>query len=246
MNLFYFNTLDSTNLFAKRNIDIYDDKSVIYCDFQTNGRGRFDRKWISNRKDNIFMSFILKPKCEYISQLPFANLTQYLCVVLSKVLESYKVTPQIKWPNDVMINEHKISGILAECIWNGKDFKGLVLGIGVNLNYKKEDFVNLGQKATSLNLETGQKINRDEFLNKLVSEFFKSYDEFMQIGFPLIKKEYVKRFLYLNREICVNILNNRIYGKISAINDDGTIDIVEKETLCVRRVNIGDLTCQTL
>ncbi|OLA94519.1 MAG: biotin--[acetyl-CoA-carboxylase] ligase [Candidatus Melainabacteria bacterium LEY3_CP_29_8] len=187
------------------------------------------------------MSLILKPKHIDISQLPLANLTQYLCVVLSKVLESYNVTPKIKWPNDVMINENKISGILAECIWNGKDFKGLVLGVGVNLNYEKEDFTNIDQKATSLNLETGQKINRD-----LVNEFFKSYDEFMQIGFPLIKKEYVKRFLYLNREICVNILNNRIYGKIIAINDDGTIDIVEKETLCVRRVNIGDLTCQTL
>ena len=67
----------------------------------------------------------------------------------------------------------------------------------------------------------------------------------MQVGFSLIKKEYVQRFLYLNREICVNILNNKVYGKISAINDDGTIDIIEKETLCVKKINIGDLTCQT-
>lgn len=243
MNLFYFKTLDSTNLFAKKNIEKFNDKSVIYCDIQTNGRGRFDRKWLSNRKDNIFLSFILKPQEKNILKLPLTNLTQYLCVVLAKVIETYNVLTQIKWPNDVLINEHKISGILAECVWSGKDFRGLVLGVGVNLNYEKEDFVNIEQKATSLNLEIGQKINRDEFLKKLVDEFFKNYDEFMQVGFPLIKKEYVKRFLYLNCEICVNILNNKINGKIKTINNDGTLDIVEKETLCVRRVNIGDLTC---
>ena len=245
MKLFYFETLDSTNLFAKKNIEKFDDKSVIYCDFQTNGRGRFDRKWLSNKKDNIFLSFVLKPQEKNILKLPLTNLTQYLCVVLAKILESYDVIPQIKWPNDVLINGHKISGILSQCVWNGKDFKGLILGIGVNLNYEKEDFKNLNQKATSLNLETGQKINRNEFLKKLVDEFFQNYDEFMQVGFSLIKKEYVQRFLYLNREICVNILNNKVYGKISAINDDGTIDIIEKETLCVKKINIGDLTCQT-
>lgn len=245
MKLFYFKTLESTNLFAKKNIEKFDDKSIIYCDFQTNGRGRFDRKWLSNRKDNIFLSFVLKPQFEDISKLPLANLTQYLCVVLAKVFECYNLTPQIKWPNDILINEHKISGILAEAVWQGKDFKGLVLGVGVNLNYEKKDFLDINQKATSLNLEIGQKINRDEFLKKLLDEFFKNYDKFMQVGFPLIKKEYVERFLYLNCEICVNILNNKLYGKISAINDDGTIDIVEQETLCVRRVNIGDLTCQT-
>lgn len=243
MNLFYFKTLDSTNLFAKKNIEKFNDKSVIYCDIQTNGRGRFDRKWLSNRKDNIFLSFILKPQEKNILKLPLTNLTQYLCVVLAKVIETYNVLTQIKWPNDVLINEHKISGILAECVWSGKDFRGLVLGVGVNLNYEKEDFKNLNQKATSLNLEVGQKINRDKFLKKLVDEFFQNYDEFMQVGFPLIKKEYVKRFLYLNCEICVNILNNKINGKIKTINNDGTLDIVEKETLCVRRVNIGDLTC---
>lgn len=243
MNLFYFKTLDSTNLFAKKNIEKFNDKSVIYCDIQTNGRGRFDRKWLSNRKDNIFLSFILKPQEKNILKLPLTNLTQYLCVVLAKVIETYNVLTQIKWPNDVLINEHKISGILAECVWSGKDFRGLVLGVGVNLNYEKEDFVNIEQKATSLNLEIGQKINRDKFLKKLVDEFFQNYDEFMQVGFPLIRKEYVKRFLYLNCEICVNILNNKINGKIKTINNDGTLDIVEKETLCVRRVNIGDLTC---
>lgn len=243
MNLFYFKTLDSTNLFAKKNIEKFNDKSVIYCDIQTNGRGRFDRKWLSNRKDNIFLSFILKPQEKNILKLPLTNLTQYLCVVLAKVIETYNVLTQIKWPNDVLINEHKISGILAECVWSGKDFRGLVLGVGVNLNYEKEDFVNIEQKATSLNLEIGQKINRDEFLKKLVDEFFQNYDDFMQVGFPLIRKEYVKRFLYLNCEICVNILNNKINGKIKTINNDGTLDIVEKETLCVRRVNIGDLTC---
>ena len=96
MNLFYFKTLDSTNLFAKKNIEKFNDKSVIYCDIQTNGRGRFDRKWLSNRKDNIFLSFILKPQEKNILKLPLTNLTQYLCVVLAKVIETYNVLTQIK------------------------------------------------------------------------------------------------------------------------------------------------------
>ncbi len=112
MQLFYFEILESTNLFAKKNIEKFDDKSIIYCDFQTNGRGRFDRKWLSNKKDNIFLSFILKPHYNNVLNLPIVNLTQYLCVVLAKVFVSYNVKPQIKWPNDILINEHKISGIL--------------------------------------------------------------------------------------------------------------------------------------
>ena len=183
MNIIQLEEVSSTNLYAKENLDSFEDKTVIIAISQTSGRGRFDRKWVDLGEGNLFMTIVLKPS--NLFEEVYANLTQYLSVVLTKILEEYGLSPKIKWPNDVLVNDAKISGILCETVMQGTNFKGLVLGIGVNLNADKGDLKQIKEKvATALNIELEREyIDKNLFTEKLLNEFFKNYEEFLKQGF---------------------------------------------------------------
>ena len=206
MNIIHLDEVNSTNLYAKQNLEILSDRTIVIADKQTNGRGRFDRTWIDLGEENLFMTIILKPSSSFNEV--YANLTQYLSVVLVKILEEYGLSPKIKWPNDVMVNDGKISGILSETVMQGSNFKGIVLGIGVNLNADKGDLKQIKERvATALNIELNREyIDKKLFTEKLLNEFFKNYEEFLKLGFSMIKKEYVQKCNFLNKEISVQVV----------------------------------------
>ena len=227
MNIVRLEEVESTNSFAKTNIDTFGDKTSIVTKRQTSGRGRLNRSWIDLGNSNLFLSIVLKPSDTFEEFYP--NITQYLSVCVCKVLENYGLKPQIKWPNDVLVNGAKIAGILSETVMQGIKLKGIVLGIGVNLNATKEKLENIPDKiATSLNLETGNEINLKEFLDKLLEEFFKNYDEFLKIGFPLIKEDYINRNCFLNKNLDVKVFNNIKTGLAKEITDKGELVLIDK------------------
>ncbi len=226
MNLFYLEEVSSTNQYAKDNIDKLDDKTIVYTYNQTNGRGRLNRKWSFTGEDNIYASIILKPSTEM--KEVYSNLTQYLCVILCEMFEEYGVSANIKWPNDIKINNKKISGILAEgCINNGK-LQGLVLGFGINLNTKIEILSKIDQPATSLNIETGREIDKKIFLKKLSDKFCLRYDNFIEEGFQLIRKDYIRRANFLNKEATVKIFDKEISGIAADITKNGALKLIDK------------------
>ena len=223
MNIIYLEKIDSTNSYAKLNIEKFEDRTVISASSQTSGRGRFKRKWIDLGEGNLFVSLILKPSCTFLPL--YANLTQFTAVVLCRVLEEYGVEPEIKWPNDILISGKKIAGILSEVVMSGNNLKGLVIGAGVNLNADKSKLVMIIDKAvTSLNIELEREYeDKNLFLEKFLHEFFKSYDKFLENGFTGIKDEYVKRCNFLGRHICVNLLNEHVEGIALSLNDSGEL-----------------------
>lgn len=233
----YLENIDSTNLWAKNNIETLDDKTVVFAEAQTQGRGRLQRTWVDLGKGNLFMSLVLKPG-ENFDEC-YANLTQYMSVTLCRVLEEYNIKPEIKWPNDVLINGKKIAGILSEASVRGTKFRGLVLGVGVNLNADEKDFVKIDKKVTSLNLELGKTINMTEFKNKLVSEFFASYEEFLAKGFEFIKKDYLQRANFLDKELCVSLINETKKGVAKGVTDKGELVLANGENEFI--LNIGDI-----
>ena len=111
MEFLYLDEVDSTNLYGKKNIDTLADKTVISAKRQLSGRGRLNRVWLDLGEGNLFVSLVLKPSLKFDEK--FANLTQYLSVILCKTLEQYGLQPEIKWPNDVLINGKKVAGILS-------------------------------------------------------------------------------------------------------------------------------------
>jgi BirA family biotin operon repressor/biotin-[acetyl-CoA-carboxylase] ligase len=220
--------INSTNLYAKSNLPDIEDKTVICASKQTNGRGRFDRAWVDLGEDNIFMSIVLKPSTKF--EEVYANLTQYFSLVLCETLEEYELSPQIKWPNDVLINGKKIAGILSETVVQGAKFKGLVLGAGINLNASPKDLALITDKeATALNLEIStDHVNKDEFLNRLLEKFFKNYEEFLQNGFGMIEKAYINRTNFLGKEICVQVFDQKKNGIAKALTSNGELVLENK------------------
>lgn len=228
MKIITLEEIDSTNNYAKMNISSFEDRTVIHAIRQTSGRGRLNRSWVDLGKGNLFMSIVLKPsKC--FNEI-YPNITQYLSISLCKVLESYGLKPQIKWPNDVLINDRKIAGILSETVMEGQNLEGIVVGIGVNLNSNSKDVASIPNKiATSLNLEIRKNVDLNLFLNELLTEFFAHYDEFLTSGFINIKDDYINRNCFLNKELNVQVFNNIKTGLAKSINDKGELVLLSKD-----------------
>lgn len=239
MEIIGLDEVESTNTYAKNHIEDFADSTVIIAKRQTSGRGRLNRSWIDLGEGNLFMSIILKPSDTFNEIYP--NITQYLSVSLCKVLESYGLKPQIKWPNDVLVNGEKIAGILSETSMQGQKFQGLILGIGVNLNAKSEDLTQIKDKvATSLNIEIGKSIDIKDFTDKLLKEFFDNYNEFLKHGFEYIKDDYVNKNCFLNKEISVQVFDNIKTGFAKSITDKGELVIQTKENKEIV-LTIGDI-----
>ncbi len=223
MSVIKLDTVDSTNLWAKSNLADLPDRTVVSAQRQTHGRGRFDRVWVDLGGDNLFLSFVLKPSDEYDCVYP--NLTQYLSVVVTRVLADYGINSEIKWPNDVLVNSKKICGILSETVTQGNILKGIVLGIGMNLN---SDIISLSQikenQAAALNLELNcEHVDKNEFQEKLIDEFFRNYDEFLDIGFPMIFGEYSEKLSFMNSLINVRVFDEIKSGIAKEITNSGEL-----------------------
>ena len=230
--LIHFNSINSTNVWAKENLEKLSDKTIVFADIQSEGHGRFQRKWISDIPDNIYCSIVLKPeKKKYLH-----NLTQYLSIVLCKTIEEYNVKPEIKWPNDVLVNKKKIAGILCEFTKSNT----VVLGIGINLNMKQNDLNRISQPATALNIETSKIIDRDCFFKNFINKFFDEYDELIEKGFLFIKDDYNKRVKFIETTITINYEKNKEKVFAKEINDDGFLVVIDKNKK-ERTILSGDL-----
>ena len=237
MYTIYLEEIDSTNLYAKAKLDDLADGTVIYAKRQTDGHGRLQRSWVDLGEGNLFLSFVLKPSTSFAGI--FSNLTQYLSVVLCHILEEYEVTPQIKWPNDVLIDNKKIAGILAETVMQGNNFRGLVLGIGVNLNADLCSLSVIDKSASALNLETGKNIDINDFVNKLTCKFFENYDKFLNEGFECIKRDYLNYANFLDTEICIQVFNEKKTGRAESITDKGELVLRRNNEQLI--LTIGDI-----
>lgn len=223
-NLIEYEELNSTNKFALNNIKNIEANTVIRAKTQTAGRGRFDRKWVSNNKNNCYISFVLKPDTKF--EAKFQNLTQYLSIVLCEELTNYGIKPHIKWPNDVLINDKKIAGILSEISFSQNKLNGIVVGIGVNLNLTKEEIIQNNIPATSLNLETNKNIDADIFIQNLIERFFQNYEHFLNAGFRDFKEKYISFCNFIGKEIIIKNPEIQNIGTAKNILEDGTLEVL--------------------
>ena len=179
-NIIHFDELNSTNEYGHTHLGELKNFDVVSCDFQSKGHGQFERYWFSSNKNggNIYISIILKP--DNITHLD--ELTKYIALIGAKTLESYGLKPKFKYPNDILINGKKIAGFLAESEFLGSNFKGVIMGCGINLNLDNNELKNIDIPATSIFNETDKTVNKEEFLNLFLDNFKKEYDDFLLNG----------------------------------------------------------------
>lgn len=202
----YFEVTDSTNQrihdFARNGRG---NGLLAVCEEQTGGRGRRGRTWISPPGTGIWMSLLLRPKME---PQKASMVTIITALALTKAIdEMTTLSPQIKWPNDVIVNGKKVSGILTEMNADMDEIHYIVVGIGINANTK--DFApEISDMATSLYVESGQKIERAKLIAEFCQQFERLYEAFLLSGdLWKVKKEYESYLVNIGRE--VKIIKNR-------------------------------------
>ncbi len=163
MKEYHFSEIDSTSIYLKNNYTNEKNLTFVSADFQFKGHGRYNRVWISKKGEDLLFSVLIKDK-SIINRYASLSLASAVCVY-ELLLELNVVNVSIKWPNDVYVNDKKISGILLEGISNGNDIEAIVIGIGLNVNSSEFEI-----PATSIFLETKDKKNLNNIKKVLYSK----------------------------------------------------------------------------
>lgn len=168
-------TIDSTNNWAKKHPAPPQHLLCITAEEQTAGRGQHARSWVSPRGVNLYASFCfcIPRHCPLLPELGLL-----LAQSLTAILKKRGFSPQIKWPNDILISNKKIAGILSEAV-TGKEEIQVVLGIGINVNMSAADCLAIDQPATSLQLEALDKapLSREALLHELLEQFLQDLNQ---------------------------------------------------------------------
>lgn len=236
--IYEFDTIDSTNKYAK-NLCINNPSTgtLIISSEQTQGRGRFGNVWESPKNKGLYYSIIFKRTNH---NLKYETLTLFISLGITKLLEDYSIPSKIKWPNDILVNNKKICGILSEgCSTPFGDF--IIIGIGVNLYHEENDFKEeIRNKATSLKLNTNSLIIKNYFINNLTRYIFEYYNKFLNQSFENIIDEYTNKSCLLNREISVKLNGKDVYGNVFGFDNFGHL-ILRTETKTLH-INSGDVS----
>ncbi|MBB6449063.1 BirA family biotin operon repressor/biotin-[acetyl-CoA-carboxylase] ligase [Geomicrobium halophilum] len=213
--------------------------TTVVASEQTGGRGRMERPWQSPENTSISVSIIVKPD---ISLREAPQLTLVTAVAISDALETISKLPvQIKWPNDIYINDCKVAGILTEMQAESDQMQMMVVGIGLNINQKKEQFpADLQNKATSLYIESGQEWSRTQILQALFVSFEQWYDLWIKEGFTQIRKMWEHYAGAYNQPVKVIQGNDTIVGHMLGINNEGVLQLQDQNGQ-VHLIYSGDL-----
>jgi len=212
--------------------------TVVAAETQTKGRGRQGRRWSSTAGKSLAFSILLRPKL-HADELP--EITLASAVAVAKTLEDFHFKPQIKWPNDLLLEGRKVCGILTEMGPKKDKMASVVLGIGVNLNQTARDFPKeLGGIATSLYRMSGRKINRARFFQKLLGHLEESYRWVTERHFSRVLSEWKKRAVTLGKQVKVSQHHHVFYGQVLGADEKGAL-LVRNDLGMVERVTSGDV-----
>lgn len=224
-NVLHFETIDSTNDYAKKIGNELRDGSVIISEEQTKGKGRLGRVWESKAGEGIWMSIILKPNI-IPNKAPFITLIAGASIV--KALNILGVDAKIKWPNDITINNKKLSGILTELSAEIERVNYIVVGIGMNV--KDTDFEEeLQDKATSLYKEN-YNVSRVDIVKEILCQFEKLYLDYIEKDDKKEVLDICRQYsAIINKEIYVIKNDQKELVDCIGINEEGNLIIKNKD-----------------
>ena len=208
--------------------------TVIQALMQDAGRGRHGNKW-NAPVGNLYMSFLLRPDYD----LNKAGQVSFIAAcALARTLEDYlddkKHTLKLKWPNDVLIDGLKVSGILLESNLQDNTLNSLIVGIGVNI-FNKPDL------AICLNDVSKHPVYVNRIRDEILHEFNVFYTLWQTKGFDAIKNFWEERAYGINQEMTARLPNTQHQGIFKGINKDGSLILSEKDTSTERIIHAGEV-----
>ncbi|MFX3622795.1 MAG: biotin--[acetyl-CoA-carboxylase] ligase [Ectobacillus sp.] len=222
-------TVESTQKIAARLVyEGTPEGTVVVAEEQTEGRGRLNRKWHSQKGTGIWMSIVLRPAIP-IQRAP--QLTLLAAVSVAQAIEKCTgLSVGIKWPNDILINGKKAVGILTELQAETDKINAVIIGIGINVNQKKEHFPkDIRDIATSLAIEAGNMVNRAELMQTIFEQMEKLYKEYLANGFGMIKLLWESHAISIGKVITARSITQTLVGTAKGITEDGVLMLEDEE-----------------
>lgn len=215
-----FDSIDSTNAEALRLVEANCAAPfIVLAEQQTAGRGRRGRKWVSPFAQNIYYSVVLRIEGG-LRQLEGLSLVIGLAV-MQALRDAGVQGAALKWPNDVLVGQKKIAGILLELVGDPADICHVVLGIGINVNMQKA--VDVDQQWTSVQLETGIPINRNYLVAQLSLRLQGYLHKHMTLGFAGLQEEWEQNHAWQGRAVSLIAGVNRIEGVVLGVDHQGAL-----------------------
>ena len=238
-NLYIYKEVSSTNTVAKfLSMNGVEDGSVVISEKQSKAKGRSGKKWESPL-GGVWLSIILNPHVDH-SKLPLITLATGVAV--AKTLERIGVeNPEIKWPNDIMINGKKVCGILTEAVAKFNTIENVIIGVGIDANLDISQFPEeLQNGTTTLKEELGRTGNENLLIRLFLEEFEKITELFDHEGYEDILKEWRKRSYTIGKIVEVREPFNTYYDAyVIGIGKEGAL-VVEKIDGTLEKVISGE------
>lgn len=213
--------------------------TLVVAEKQTAGKGRLGRKWFSPPHSGIWMSLILRPEITP-AQAPALSILASLAIALS-IEKLTRLPVFLKWPNDTIINHKKVAGVLTELSTTQNRVNFVIVGIGVNINQTQQDFpASLMGKATSLRIQTKNKVSRVSFLKTLLEELEKIYNGFKDKGLLPYSQLIRDYSILLGKSVKVKSGDLVLKGKALDIDENGSLVLDTRSGKKI--ISAGDVT----
>jgi BirA family biotin operon repressor/biotin-[acetyl-CoA-carboxylase] ligase len=229
-------SVDSTNNYTAKLVKDgkIDSGAVILSDIQTEGRGQRSNSWQSRPFENLTFSFTLKPNL--LNNISSITINHCVSLALFEFIKKQGCNPQLKWPNDIYVNNLKIAGILIENNFNSGQVINSIIGVGVNINQQIFDSL----KATSLSLLTGKNYDVKGVLFDIIYHLNRQFNLCMSTSSMAIKETY-DLHLWKSGEIIQFTLNDELTkGMVKGTNEEGSL-LIELDQVIVPFRN-GEIT----
>lgn len=239
-----YERVSSTNEIAKELArESAEEKFVVCAEMQTHGKGRTGRSWFSP-KGGLWLSIVSRPA---IDPKEAQRLTLVASLAVAQAIRTtFGLEALVKWPNDVLVNNRKICGILAETKTRNEKVEFVVVGIGINANLELHSFPrNLRESATTLKHELGFEIGLRE-LTEVLLRYFESYYRDLQSGkWSEILQEWKRVALFLGKRVRIVSSSEVLVGEALDVDADGALVIaLDDET--TKRIVLGDMQLDEL
>ena len=232
----YFDYLDSTmNLAMQLGMQGSPNGTLVLAESQTRGRGRLGRNWFSPKYKGIYLSLILRPDI-----LPAASpiLTLLSAVSICEAIkEVVHLDAQIKWPNDIIMHNKKLAGILTEMNAEVDKVNFVVIGIGLNVNNDKKSLI---AQSTSLKEQKGEQVQRILLLQELLRRIEKNFNLLETKGNQSIIDKWRNFSLTLGKRVKIYCQDKHLEGQAVDIDKDGGL-LIRKDSGIIQKVMSGDV-----
>lgn len=235
-NFIYYDEVDSTNSELLKDDRIKLNGSVMLAEYQLKGRGRRDRNWIAEKEQALTFSILLTEK-NSSKNINFVNLAASLAVAQS-IENLYQLDIQLKWPNDIMIGNNKVAGILIESTSIKEKIDRVVVGIGVNVNQSSfaGKFI---IPPTSIRKEFHKTVKRERLMSEILNEFEEIFNKIKNDREKILDNWRV-RCKWIGEKIKIVDGESEVFGLFEDINENGYLILKTRDDK--RTIYSGDVS----